>query len=571
MGKVFVAEDTILKRHVALKLLPAKFKDGRPNHRTERLVKEARSAASLEHPNAVSIYEIDQSGGVHYIAMELAEGGDLEDLVQLSGPMEVERACQLTAEAAEALSHAHARGIIHRDVKPGNLLLTRNGRCKVCDFGLAAFDDATDSEGRAKCVGTPYYIAPEVAMAKGASAASDIYSLGCTLFFLLTGRPPYSGTSAREVMKQHIGSPLPELRRWRPDLPEKLVAAIEQACAKDPTRRFDTAERFGKILRTFTISTSASGSHTGLGLEHAGGSGGLTPVSGGPPPMSHGMLPPISAAQLAAIMPSAAEEAARNRKFQLNLNPPVVWAAGATVATALLIALGMWLARSPKESKVAAAPPAAPAPVAPTPAVQPAPAAALEPAPIAAKSVPSVPSVPQAPPPSTALPTESPAATSSAGGILNGSMDAVDPKGNIADWYVLERCRPLVRVLKEGNNSFLRLTSTDSSITVHAAQKLDLDPSWRVLTISARMRAANFKEGKNSSGVTISFRGEDDKPVGRWTQGLRVKDDFPWTDRVITADVPPGAKKLYLQCVVSYATGTIDFDDVKVVGQSASK
>jgi serine/threonine-protein kinase len=549
----------------------------------------------------VQIYEIDQSGGVHYIAMELAEGGDLEDLVQLSGPMEVERACSLVAEAAEALAHAHARGIIHRDVKPGNLLLTRNGRCKVCDFGLAAFDDATDSEGRAKCVGTPYYIAPEVAMAKGATAASDIYSLGCTLFFLLTGRPPYSGTSAREVMKQHIGSPLPDLRRWRPDLPDKLIGAIEQACAKDPTRRFDTAERFGKILRTFTIPTGSSGSFPHVGSDH-GGSGGLTPVSGGPPPLTHGMLPPISAAQLAAIMPTP-EEARRARKFQLNLNPPVVWAIAATVATALLIALGMWLVRPPKENKIAAAPsPAvtaptgASAPTAPTGASAPTIPAMATPAgaPIAPQvaAAPAVGAPSPKPPPTPAVtdtdaastaaqaapppapaanPSEYPKATSAAGGILNGSMDALDAKGNIADWFVPERCRSQVRVLKEGSNSFLRLTSADSSTTVHVAQKIDLDPSWRTLTLSGRIRAANFKEGKNSSGVTISFRGEDDKQVGKWTQGLRVKDDSPWTDRLITADIPPGAKKLYLQCVVSYATGTIDFDDVKVVGQATGK
>src|SRR5438477_9370802 len=250
MGRVFVAEDTVLKRHVALKLLPSRFRDGRPNHRTERLIKEARSAASLDHPNTLSIYEIDQSGGVHYIAMELAEGGDLEHLVQLSGPMEVERACQLIAEAAEALSHAHQRGIIHRDVKPANLLLTRSGRCKVCDFGLALFDEGSDLEGRLRCVGTPNFIAPEIAQAKGATAASDIYSLGCTLFFLLTGRAPYSGPNSRDVMKQHINQPLPDLRKWRQDVPEKLAAAIEKACAKDPTQRFDSAERLAKTLRT---------------------------------------------------------------------------------------------------------------------------------------------------------------------------------------------------------------------------------------------------------------------------------------------------------------------------------
>src|SRR5439155_2977454 len=175
-GPVYAPKDTGLKRHVALQLQPARFRDGRPNQPTERLIREARSVASLEHPNTLSIFEIDQSGGVHYIAMELAEGGDLEKLVQFSGPMEIERACQLVAEAAEALAHAHARGIIHRDVKPANLLLSRSGRCKIADFGLAAIDTRDGDTSRRQCVGTPNFIAPEVATGKGATAASDIYS-----------------------------------------------------------------------------------------------------------------------------------------------------------------------------------------------------------------------------------------------------------------------------------------------------------------------------------------------------------------------------------------------------------
>src|SRR5687768_1375357 len=285
MGRVFLAEDTVLKRHVALKLLPAKHRDGRPNQRTERLVREARSAASLEHPNAVQIFEIDQSGGVHYIAMELVEGGNLEKLVEMSGPMELERACQLLAEAAEALAHAHVRGIIHRDVKPANLLLTRSGRCKVCDFGLALFDEELDGEGRTKCVGTPYYIAPEVAQGHGATSASDLYGLGCTLFFLLTGRPPFAGTSARELMKAHINQPLPDLRHWRQDLPERLVMAIEQACAKDPARRFESTAHFAALMRTFTIPTGGNGS------GHSSGSGN---ASYGGPGSSRSLIPEYS-------------------------------------------------------------------------------------------------------------------------------------------------------------------------------------------------------------------------------------------------------------------------------------
>src|SRR2546423_1148808 len=257
MGRGFVAEDETLKRNVALKILPAKHRDGRPNHRTERLIKEARAAATLEHPHVVTIYEIDQTLGVHYIAMELVEGGNLERLVQMSGPMEVERACQLVAEAAEALGHAHSRGIIHRDIKPANLLLTRSGRCKLADFGLAAID-APDDPSRMKCVGTPNFIAPEVARGKGATAQSDIYSLGCSLWFLLTGRPPFTGTSTRDVLKLHVSQPLPDIRRWRIDVPDRLVQTIEKACAKSPADRFDEAEKFAKILRTFTINTGSA-------------------------------------------------------------------------------------------------------------------------------------------------------------------------------------------------------------------------------------------------------------------------------------------------------------------------
>ena len=141
------------------------------------------------------------------------------------------------------------RGIIHRDVKPANLLLTRSGRCKVCDFGLALFDEELDGEGRTKCVGTPYYIAPEVAQGKGATAASDLYGLGCTLFFLLTGRAPFAGTSARELMKAHVTQPLPDLRHWRQDVPDRLVMAIEQACAKNPARRFESTAHFAALMR----------------------------------------------------------------------------------------------------------------------------------------------------------------------------------------------------------------------------------------------------------------------------------------------------------------------------------
>src|SRR5580692_213964 len=165
MGRVFRAEDTTLQRHVALKIIALYDRTGQINPHAERFVTEARAAAALEHPHVVQIYEAGESGKVCYIAMELVEGGSLGELVDSSGPMDVHRACQLIAEAGEALAAAHAIGVVHRDVKPANLMLSRHGRCKVTDFGLAAFEDDMSNSAmsdRNRKVGTALFVAPEV-------------------------------------------------------------------------------------------------------------------------------------------------------------------------------------------------------------------------------------------------------------------------------------------------------------------------------------------------------------------------------------------------------------------------
>jgi serine/threonine-protein kinase len=547
MGRVFLAEDTLLRRHVALKLLPAKHKDGRPNHRTEPLVLEARSAANLDHPNVVTIHEIDQSAGVHYIAMELVEGGNLEKLVQLSGPMEIERACLLIADAAEALAHAHERGIIHRDIKPANLLLTRSGRCKVTDFGLALFEDAQDEAIRVKCVGTPNFIPPEVAMGQGAAEWSDIYSLGCTIFFLLTGRPPYPGTSARDVMRAHVSQPLPDLRRFRADLPERLVAAIEQACAKNPRERFPSADHFAKVLRTFTIPTASS---SGASMSPVGGS------AGGSRGSDSDHLAPVSAAQLAAILP-AVENGGGKSTF--DMPGALLWTAIGTTAAVILIGLGVMMARRgpaaapPELTKTAQeASPAAPA----------APVAAA-PVPAAVVSVANVPAAPASPASATAA-----KADSSENALANGSIEEGDiADGKIAGWFIAERCAPNVRTLSESGNRFMRLMNADPATTVHADQKIELDSSWKRVVVSARIRASDFTPGRASSGLTYSFQNSQGKAIGKFQPPLLIRENSSWEQHTETVDVPAGAKKLYLQCVVAYAKGTIDFDDVQVVGQ----
>lgn len=261
MGRVFRAEDSLLHRQVALKVLPKVLRRGNKTIAAERLIGEARAAATLDHPSIVIVYEVNESGGVYYIAMEMLEGGSLRDLIKQAGPMEHERACLLCADAAGGLAQAHAMGIIHRDVKPANLMLTRGGRCKVVDFGLARMDDAADfSSTLPESVGTPQFIAPELLRGISASARSDIYSLGATLWFLLTGHPPFEAGTAAELLDKHLEAPLPALESIRPDLPAGLVQAIGTALAKRPADRFESASQFEKVLRVYTIPSQAAAS-----------------------------------------------------------------------------------------------------------------------------------------------------------------------------------------------------------------------------------------------------------------------------------------------------------------------
>src|SRR5687768_2531935 len=257
MGRVFRAEDTLLRRHVALKVLSRNHQRGSRTVAAERLIREARAAASLEHPHIASIYEMNHAGGVHYIAMELVEGGSLRELIRAAGPIDPVHACQLAAEAAEALACAHAQGVIHRDIKPANLMLTRNGRCKVVDFGLARVEERSDvGPALSDSVGTPQFVAPEIVVGSPASPRSDVYSLAAALWYLLTGRPPFTGKSTEELLNRVVNESLPDLRTLRPDVPAGLAQALARGLARDPSKRFSSAEQFAKVLRVQTIPVS---------------------------------------------------------------------------------------------------------------------------------------------------------------------------------------------------------------------------------------------------------------------------------------------------------------------------
>lgn len=248
MGQVFLAEHTRMQRVVALKMLPIdRMKDPKA---IERFYEEIRAASRLLHPNIVTAFDAGDSNGLHYLAMEYIDGETLSQTVNDNGPMSVASAASVIRQAATGLLHAHRSGIIHRDVKPSNLMKSNDGTVKVLDLGLAQFsasnlmesasDKASDSpkSGRKKLVGTLAYMSPEqLEDADTADARSDIYSLGATLYFLLTGRPPFVG-ERREQVYGHRHGDIPNLMDSRNDVDLRLTNIFKRMLAKSPSERY---------------------------------------------------------------------------------------------------------------------------------------------------------------------------------------------------------------------------------------------------------------------------------------------------------------------------------------------
>ncbi len=258
MASVFLCEHQVMRRRVAIKVLPtAKASDPSSLARFHR---EAKAIAALDHPNIVRAYDIDQDDKLHFIVMEHVDGSSLQDIVKKAGPMDCTRAAHYIRQAALGLQHAHdAAGLVHRDVKPGNILVDRNGVVKVLDMGLARFfnddEDMLTKKYDENVLGTADYLAPEQATdSHGVDIRADIYSLGATFYFCLTGRTPFAeGTVAQKLIWHQTRLPKP-IRGFRPDVPEELIAVIDRAMAKDATQRFQLPIDFAESLDPWTQS-----------------------------------------------------------------------------------------------------------------------------------------------------------------------------------------------------------------------------------------------------------------------------------------------------------------------------
>jgi predicted Zn finger-like uncharacterized protein len=240
MGVVWLAHDPGLQRDVAIKVLPSEC--AKDAVYLKRFLREARAAAKLNHPHTVTIYQVGTDGSLVYLAMELVDGASLDEAVQSGKPMDWREATRAVRDAAAGLAAAHEIGLVHRDIKPANLMRTTGGVTKVVDFGLARAQVAdTQLTQQGAVVGTPAYMAPEQWVGTDADARTDLYSLTCTYYHLLTGKPPYEAASIPALGYQHRHEPFPDPRQLVPDLPEAVYRVLARGAQKDPANRYQTA------------------------------------------------------------------------------------------------------------------------------------------------------------------------------------------------------------------------------------------------------------------------------------------------------------------------------------------
>ncbi|MBX6379007.1 MAG: serine/threonine protein kinase, partial [Clostridia bacterium] len=238
-----------LRRRVSIKVLRPEF--AHDEAVVARFRREAEAVARLSHPNIVALYDVGRDGDVLYLVMEYVDGESLKERLRREGPMEPADAVRVVLQVLEALAHAHAHGVVHRDIKPHNILVTDGLHVKVTDFGIARAVDHATIVHTGTIIGSAHYFSPEQARGRMADARSDLYSTGVVLYELLSGRVPFQGDSPVSVAVQHVQEPPPPLEDVRPGLPEGLGAIVRKALAKDPAQRYQTAAGFRDDLEAW--------------------------------------------------------------------------------------------------------------------------------------------------------------------------------------------------------------------------------------------------------------------------------------------------------------------------------
>ena len=251
MAEVYRARDELLGREVALKVLSERFAHDRSF--VERFRREAQSAANLSHPNIVSLYDYGSDDGAYFIVMEYIDGQSLSEVIASEAPLMPERAADIASDVAGALQRAHTAGLVHRDIKPGNIMITSSGQTKVTDFGIAralGHGEQTMTQ-TGMVIGTASYLSPEQAQGNPVDARSDVYSLGCVLYEMLTGRVPFAGDTPLSIAYKHVREEAQPPSRLNPDVPSELDSIALKALAKNPDNRYDSAAEMQEDLQRF--------------------------------------------------------------------------------------------------------------------------------------------------------------------------------------------------------------------------------------------------------------------------------------------------------------------------------
>jgi beta-lactam-binding protein with PASTA domain/tRNA A-37 threonylcarbamoyl transferase component Bud32 len=335
MAEVYRARDRLLDRPVALKVLFPELSIDRSF--VERFRREAQAAANLSHPNIVPVFDWGEDTGTYFIVMEFIDGRPLSSILKTAGPLSAERTADVGAHVAAALGYAHKHGVIHRDVKPGNVLITDEGQVKVTDFGIARAINTEESLTQTGAVmGTATYFSPEQAEGIGVDSRSDIYSLGVVLYEMSTGRPPFLGDTPVAVASKHVRDHPPTPRELNPSIPETFEAIILKSMAKDPSHRYATAEELRADLLRFNEGRTVLAMSDATALLAVAGTTQVVGAVGG-----------MDATQaIGAVATHDPEEPAEKKDEEDNSNRTRTYAIVLAILVLLLLVAGYFLARN---------------------------------------------------------------------------------------------------------------------------------------------------------------------------------------------------------------------------------